>query len=161
MAHNPRKRWCDLWFTLSGLKLFVFWVIYTDAAIYSHCSLCFLMTSIVCKRWAVRKLSIMFFYNTWSNLIQWIRDLIVRWQSDLVNTKGVFLVCVKRDYTNLKNIRKLNGIEVCRTMHWKMLTVQVWHSLSKFNHMFKIQFFPHIITLFFKTCFALHMIILL
>jgi len=81
------------------------------------------------------------FTYTWSNLNQWIRDLIVRWQSDLVNTKGVCFVCVKRYNTNLKNILKLKEIKVCRTVHCEMLTVQVWHSLSKCNHMFKIQFF--------------------
>ena len=53
----------------------------------------------------------------------------------------MFLVFVKRYYTNLKNILKLKEINVCRTVHWKMLTVQVWHSLSKLNHMFKVQFF--------------------
>ena len=81
--------------------------------------------------------------KTWSNLIQWIRDLIVRWQSDLVNINGVFLVCVKRYYTNLKNILKLKEIKVCWTVHWIMLTVQVLHLLSKFNHMFKIHFYTH------------------
>ena len=55
-------------------------------------------------------------YNsTWSNLIQWIGVMIVRWQSDSVNTKeSVLPVCDKSYHTNKRILQKGEEIEVLR-----------------------------------------------
>ena len=63
------------------------------------------------------QLSIMIIYNsTWSILIHWIRVMIVRWQSDLVNTKeSVLPVRNKPYYTNKRKVQKWEEIEVVRS----------------------------------------------
>ena len=66
------------------------------------------------RQWTVPQLSIMIIYNiTWSTLIQWIRIMIVRWQSDLVNTKKSILpVCDKPYHMNKRTVQKGEEIEV-------------------------------------------------
>jgi len=53
----------------------------------------------------------MIIYNgTWSNFIQWIRVMIVRWQSDRVNTNdNVLSVCDKFYQTKKKEITERGG----------------------------------------------------
>jgi len=56
------------------------------------------------------------FNSTWSILIHWIRVVIVRWQSDLVNTKKRMLPnCVKPYHTNKR--KKQNMEKTCGTVH--------------------------------------------
>jgi len=56
----------------------------------------------------VNSSSILDFYNsTWSILIQWIRFMIVWWQSDLVITKeGILPVCDKPYHMNKRKVQK-------------------------------------------------------
>ena len=55
--------------------------------------------------------SVMIIFNSsWSILIQWI----VRWQSDLVNTKKLLPVCNKPNHINKGKLQKAEGIEVLR-----------------------------------------------
>ena len=60
------------------------------------------------------QLSIMIIYNsTWSILIQWIRVMIFRWQSDIVKTKESTLSgCDKPYHTNKRKVQKRDKIEV-------------------------------------------------
>ena len=60
--------------------------------------------------WPVSKLAIMIFYNmTWSISIQWFRNMIIRWQSDPVNTKeSTHSVC---DHTNRRTVQKGEDIK--------------------------------------------------
>jgi len=58
--------------------------------------------------------SILIIYNsTWSILIQWIRVIIVRWQSYLVKTKeSVLPVYDKPHHTNKRKVQKWEEIKV-------------------------------------------------
>jgi len=54
-------------------------------------------------KWTVSQLSIMIIYNSiWSILIQWIRVMIVRWQSDLLNTKEIAVPDSDQPYHKIK-----------------------------------------------------------
>jgi len=58
---------------------------------------------------------IVIIYNS-TILVQWIRVMIVRWQSDLVNTKeSVLPVCDKPYQTNKRKIQKREEIEVLQS----------------------------------------------
>jgi len=59
-------------------------------------------------QWAVPQLAIMIIYNSsWSILIQEIRVMIVRWQSDLVKqNKAIFLY----ENNNKRKVQKRNEI---------------------------------------------------
>ena len=67
-------------------------------------------------KWTVPQLSIMIIYNSsWSIFIQWIRVMIVRWQSALVHTKeSVLPVFQKPYYSNKRNVQKGEEIAVLR-----------------------------------------------
>jgi len=62
------------------------------------------------KRWTFHWLSCLILYNGWlSVLIQWNRAIMIRWQSDLLNTdKKIFLVCDKL-FTLTKKMRGRGG----------------------------------------------------
>ena len=72
-------------------------------------------------QWKVPQLSIMVIYNsTWSILIKWITGYIIKWQSDLANTKeSVLPVCDKLYHTN-------NGIQ----QKWEVIKILRNYALS-------------------------------
>jgi len=69
--------------------------------------------------WIVYQLPIMIIYNsTWSILIQFIRVMIVRWRSNVVNTKESELpVCDKKIRTNKRKVQKGRRLKRCKTVH--------------------------------------------
>ena len=68
--------------------------------------------------WTVRQLSIMIIYNgSWSKLFQWISLYIVRWQTDLVNTKESLLPVCDKPYHKFKKSSTALGGALCDRTH--------------------------------------------
>jgi len=74
----------------------------------------------------------MIIYNsTWSILIQCIRVMIFRWQSNLVNAKeSVLPVCDKPYHTNKKYYRNGRRLKNCGTMHYVYCTCMTYINLQ-------------------------------
>jgi len=87
------------------------------------------------KRLTFHWLSCLILYNGWlSVLIQWIRAIMIRWQSDLLNTKErILLVCENLiTITKKRNDRKGRKVDLCETAHFFEAWVYLGFLLSPF-----------------------------
>jgi len=87
----------------------------------------------ITTQWTVPQLSIMIIYNsTLSILIQWIRAMIVNWQSDLVITKESLLsVCDKPYNMNKRKVQKGEEIKVLQNCAlYTVVTINNYYLLT-------------------------------
>jgi len=78
-------------------------------------------------------IEIFIIYNTiWSKFVQWFCVRIVRWQSNLVNTKeSIFPVCDDSYHRNKKKVQKGKVIDVLRNCAFRMIFPPFWTVISK------------------------------
>jgi len=89
--------------------------------------------------WTGPQMSIMVIYNSsWSVLIQRIRVMIVRWHSDLLNTKeNILPVCDKPYHTNQRRVQKGGKIEDLRNYALTYLLAEYWLYYERLTALFK------------------------